>query len=238
VVDNSDENILNEARKAVDKHSTILESMEAQLRICQLACESFANMLNTEDDEFETNGTNANQQLLLESAMKSTNLFSILIGISGIPAPQISGRFSSNLEYEWKLLLNRCFGALSNMFLLMDQEFIISFNLDAGHIWNHLYSVQNNDNSPETVTSVVGCLSALARASPPNSITINYDHIALMINHYLQSQSSEFQVDIIGILGALAQYPGNIEANKVKIIQHDIIDDWKLFDGTGFQFFS
>jgi hypothetical protein len=41
-----------------------------------------------------------------------------------------------------------------------------------------------------------------------------------MINHYLQSQSSEFQVDIIGILGT------------------DIIDDWKLFDGTGIQFFS
>jgi hypothetical protein len=184
--------------------------MESQLRICQLACESFANMLNTEDDEVETNGINANQQLLLESAIKSTNLFPILLGIAGIPAPAIS-----NLEYEWKLLQNRCLGALSNMFLLMDQDFIIAFNLDVGDLWNHLYSVQKNDNSPETVASVVGCLAALTRASPLNSINVNYDYITLLINHYLQSQSSEFQVDIIGILGTFAQYQGNIDANKV-----------------------
>jgi peroxiredoxin family protein len=208
VAENLDQTIVNEVRKAMDAQSTILASMESQLRICQLACESFANMLSIEYVEFETDVSDTSQILVLETTIKSTNIFPILVGIA-------ETNIGSGLDHEWKLLQNRCLGALSNMFLLMDREFMASCNINACDLWNRLYSIQKNDNSHETITSVVGCLSALTRASPLNSINLNYDHIAVMINHYRQSHSSEFQVDIIGILGVFAQYQGNIEANKV-----------------------
>lgn len=201
----------------MDKQTSIFESMESKLRICQLACESLANIFSTEEDEeFDPNASNDTEQnllRLLEISFTSHHLHLVLLGIAETARPQVS--IASGLDLEWKLLQYRCLGALANMFLLMNHQLIVSCSINVSDIWNRLYSIQINSIDQETISSVFACLSALTGAVPLNSLIINYDHISTMINRY--HQYPEIQVHIVGILGILAQYRDNVESNKVNI---------------------
>ena len=83
--------IMSEARKLMDKQSSVLESMESELRICQLSCESLANMFTREDEEFDANTNPVDDNDLirrLETIINSTSLITSLLGISEMPSPQ------------------------------------------------------------------------------------------------------------------------------------------------------
>ena len=159
--------------------------------------------------------------------LRTTIDSNIILRIDNDLEPQLLNPSLKGIYSDWKLLQNRCFGTLSNMFILIDEELITSHGIPISAFWNQFDAINlDNKNCEEMVKSILECMSLLVQKAPLYSFAPTSGQIQNYKSQYHLYPS--VRVYIIMIFGVIGRFQGNIELNSVSIILL-MLGYWRIF---------